>query len=289
MKGITAFEKIGQLPDDIINEYIEWFDKTIIFDQPKPKSAFAFFMTGGWGVAILCVMVSLSVLSGIIWAGLNPPVVTEPPTEKENTFGTEEMVPEEKETVIDSDEMTERKVIYEEEGIQYTSNGDSTCYVSGFTRNFTGAIMIPPSTSRGETVTAVGDRAFYSAKMTEVSLPDTLTSIGEKAFWGCMRLKGIAMCEGLLSIGKGAFEGCTALTTVTIPEGVVVLQEDTFYGCYNLATIHLPAGILSLEEDSLTDCTKLSVIYYKGTAEMWEEVDIWSMFALNSVQIRYES
>lgn len=291
---MTAFEKLNGLPDDMIEEYLAWSTASESRISPKVPNVMSRFMSSGWGVAVLCCVVALSVMVGIIQAGRHPatppagdshPITDGQESVTEPTYTEESM----NMTETDGEDAEETLEIYEDLGIQYTSNQNGTCFVSGLTSDFSGALSIPSTTPRGETVTAVGDRAFYSSHITSVTLPDTVTSIGEKAFWGCMALKEIVMCDGLTDIGKGAFEGCTSLTTVTIPEGVVVLREDTFYGCYNLKNIHLPASILALYEDSLTDCTKLTAIYYKGTAEMWDEVDIWSMFALDSVRIYCES
>ena len=41
--------------------------------RARRESTFARFFGSGWGVAVICAAVSLSVLSGIIWAGQRPP------------------------------------------------------------------------------------------------------------------------------------------------------------------------------------------------------------------------
>ena len=73
MKGIAVFEALT----DIRGEYIldaevdARFLTTPVREREKSPSSFSRFMNSGLGVAIICALVAVSVMGGIIWAGLN--------------------------------------------------------------------------------------------------------------------------------------------------------------------------------------------------------------------------
>ena len=68
MKGITAFEAIGNLSDALIRSAVLPNDACPVVTSPRP-SAFKRFMNSSWGVAAVCALVAVSVMGGIIWAG----------------------------------------------------------------------------------------------------------------------------------------------------------------------------------------------------------------------------
>ena len=71
MKGQLAFEAIGSLPDDLITEAAGYLGfvpvaggRTSAVDSSKrAPSVLSRFFESGWGVALICAVVSLSVLS----------------------------------------------------------------------------------------------------------------------------------------------------------------------------------------------------------------------------------
>ena len=93
MRGQLAFETIGSLPDDLITEaagYLGFLQgsggRTSAADgRRREPSALSRFFESGWGVALVCAVVSLSVLSGIIWAGQRPPAGSPGGVETETT------------------------------------------------------------------------------------------------------------------------------------------------------------------------------------------------------------
>ena len=80
-------------------------------------------------------------------------------------------------------------------GVVYTSNGDGTCYVSGYEYNGyngNGNIVIPSTSPAGYRVTSIGDGAFRACRsLTSITIPDSVTSIGDYAFSNCSRLTSI--------------------------------------------------------------------------------------------------
>lgn len=101
MKGITVFETFTDIRDDYIRgaELDACFWAATAPKKEKGTSAFGRFMNSGWGVAIVCALVAVSVMGGIIWAGFHagdiPPAYSDTATgEVYLTAGTQVVTPE---------------------------------------------------------------------------------------------------------------------------------------------------------------------------------------------------
>lgn len=124
------------------------------------------------------------------------------------------------------------------------------------------SIVVPDS------VTAIGQGAFYGTELEEITLPfiggsrntsnkfighifgalgyaanetfvpvtlkrvilsDTCTDIPAYSFFGCISLREIVIGDGVTEIGVSAFQGCTSLGSVYIPETVVSIPAAANY------------------------------------------------------------
>jgi hypothetical protein len=95
------------------------------------------------------------------------------------------------------------------------SNNQAT--ITGYT-GAGGAVTIP-SEVNGNSVTSIGDGAFYSnANITGITIPTSVITIGSSAFRSCMTLTSVSVPNSVTSIGNSAFWDSTALTHVTLPE-----------------------------------------------------------------------
>lgn len=150
-------------------------------------------------------------------------------------------------------------------GVLTKYNGDST------------VVEIP------ESVTAIGERAFYDCAQLEtviipegihtigshafdqcsnlhtVVLPSTLTAIGDYAFRSCA-LTSVTFPEGLQSIGSYAFLACTGLSEILLPDSVTSLGQSAFQLCTGLKKVHIGSGLRALEISLFEGCTGLTAI-----------------------------
>ena len=107
-----------------------------------------------------------------------------------------------------------------------TNNANGTVTITGVSPTPQFDIEVP-SRLNGRTVTMLGDRLFYDARMlSSVTVPDGVTSIGSYAFYGCRGLTSIFFNGNVpSSVGSGAFNVYPS-TNLTI----YVSRESTGWG-----------------------------------------------------------
>lgn len=160
-------------------------------------------------------------------------------------------------------------------GLEFKSNGDGTCAVSSIGTCEDEEIDIPEKSPEGDTVTAIGEKAFESAKITAVKMPESVTEIGAEAFAYCEKLVTIEFSPALKKIGSRAFQDCTSLAEVTLPDGFEEFGRSagsngeeyegssTFRGCTALAKINIPAKVKAIYDDTFME-TALTEVEIKG-------------------------
>ncbi len=98
-------------------------------------------------------------------------------------------------------------------GLEFTLNDNSDGYVVSRYDKKLGTVIIPES-YKGLPVVAIGDDVFLNCtKLTKVTIPDTVTEIGDYAFWGCSFLT-ITIPKNVKKIGQQAFAECKRLSTI---------------------------------------------------------------------------
>ena len=85
-----------------------------------------------------------------------------------------------------------------------------------------------------------------------------LEDISNLAFFGCTRLKSIAIPEGVTTIGDNVFAYCMGLTSINIPNSVIRIGEQAFLGCSSLTNVIIPNGVTSIDACAFSGCTNLS-------------------------------
>lgn len=107
---------------------------------------------------------------------------------------------------------------------------------------YTGDIVIPSSISSGGgtyNVTAIGERAFYRANITSISLPEGLLTIGKKSLYGT-QITELTIPNSVTRLKDECIEYCPSLTTVTFGEHIadnnwgswVLYRESPKYDIY---------------------------------------------------------
>ena len=95
-------------------------------------------------------------------------------------------------------------------------------------------------------VTSIGERAFYSSGITSITIPNNVCSLGESVFDDCSGLISVVISNSVTSISNYAFSRCSSLTSVTIPNSVTSIGENAFYECSSLASVTIPNSVESI-------------------------------------------
>lgn len=172
------------------------------------------------------------------------------------------------------------------EGLRFRSNGNGTCTVTGIGSCTDEDVIIPAISPQGETVTAIGDSAFYYLTgLRSIRMPDTVTSIGKDAFGYCSNVLSILLSENLQSVGSGAFGGCSQLqrreqdglrylstrtnpcflltgrceerSTYLINPHTRFIYGGAFSNCDTLTELVIPDSILNIGAHAFQECDEL--------------------------------
>ena len=131
--------------------------------------------------------------------------------------------------------------------------------LAGANSNMTSATI--PALYKGDKVTVIKDKAFYSyTKLDTVSMPQTITKIEGGAFYNCASLTSITIPDSVTSIGNSAFYKCTSLTSITIGNSVTSIGYNTFGNCQNLTSITIGNSVTSIGDSAFFKCTSLTSI-----------------------------
>ena len=176
------------------------------------------------------------------------------------------------------------------EGLEFTSNGNRTCYVSGIGTCTDLDIIIPSKSPAGDTVTSIGSFAFYGcSSLTSIEIPEGVTSIEYDAFDGCSSLTSIEIPASVTSIEGSAFGGCSSLnyntygnakylgnksnpyfalieanykniTSCVIHPKTNIIATGAFLDCSSLTSIEIPASVTSIGGGAFDGCCFLTSI-----------------------------
>jgi hypothetical protein len=149
------------------------------------------------------------------------------------------------------------------EGLDFTSNGDGTCYVSGIGTCTDAVVTIPRVSPAGDRVTGIGDSAFFCCySLQSIIILDNVTDISQKAFGGCTSLTNVVIPDSITRIADHTFSYCTALKSISIPDRVTSIGQMAFRNCTSLTSLNIPKSVKNIGEHAfLYSCnfSKISV------------------------------
>lgn len=126
-------------------------------------------------------------------------------------------------------------------------------------QGYTGTINIPPYLE-GQKVTAIGERAFWGdSGLTSITIPNTVTHIGDEAFYNC-GFSEIAIPDSVVSIGNKSFDSCHNLIKLVIPNSVISIGNSAFHGCRGLTNIVIPSSVRHIGMYAFYGCSATSII-----------------------------
>jgi hypothetical protein len=170
------------------------------------------------------------------------------------------------------------------EGLDFISNGDGTCYVSGI-GSCTDTDIVIPRKYNGLPVTELKEQAFKACNITSVIVPDSITTIGKLAFFSCKSLTSVIISDSVTAIGDEAFMSCESLLNVRMSNRTTTIGVNMFDGCKKLASMTIPNSVTTIGNSAFYECDSLkSVTIPKSVVTIGYHAFYWCK-SLTSVTI----
>lgn len=162
---------------------------------------------------------------------------------------------------------------------------DSRNNCKGIVETATNTLVVGgSSTTIYDTVTAIGEGAFFGSGVSNIYIPESVVIIGNSAFSMCKDLSSITIPSGVTEIADGLLSGCSFISTINITGNVTRIGESAFNGTIRLQKIILPASITYIGERAFTNASTNAIIYYRGNGMQWNEIDNHDAVALSNYQ-----
>lgn len=173
------------------------------------------------------------------------------------------------------------------DGLTYMSRGDGTCVLTGLGICRDVELRIPEKSPSGDTVVSIGTSAFLgNTTVKRVIFPETLTTIGDYAFYGSS-LTYVEITSCVKSVGEGAFSSCESLETISVDgenkyyasiDGVLFSKDKSTLICYpsgrKNTSYTIRFGVGTIASAAFLNCVYLEKVNYNGKAAEWADVKI---------------
>ena len=147
-------------------------------------------------------------------------------------------------------------------GLDFRSNGDGTCAVSGVGSCTSACILIPPTSPAGDTVTAILPYAFAEGIVGAIELPSTVTTLTVESFAGCVRLSYVRVASGNTSFLE--YDG-----VLYTADGTTLLYCPA---ARSATTLQLHPSLRRIAAGAFSACSELATVCFNGTTAEWHGV-----------------
>ena len=170
------------------------------------------------------------------------------------------------------------KELYIGDGVTYVGNNafDGMSYIEKvrLPETLTGvgehAFYLVGVTELPSGLVSIGNYAFYGCDFVELVIPKAVTEIPYSAFQSCKKLQRIIFHDDVTTIRGGAFSGCEVLEALVIPENVETIGSDAFHGCQSLKEVTIPDSVVDVGLNAFAWCGALTTMRIGKNAQFQE-------------------
>ena len=150
-----------------------------------------------------------------------------------------------------------------------TEIGNDAFYASGLT-----SVRLPNS------ITAIRTRCFSSCDLIEVNIPEGVKTIEYGGFYGMSSVETLSIPASLESIENGAFNYWTGIKSVSVAEGshyfktqnnmLLSMNNDTLLLCYDrqeITSVEVPSGVTKIFDHVFRECNNLKTLTLPASLE----------------------
>lgn len=106
-------------------------------------------------------------------------------------------------------------------------------------------------------VKKLGNGAFYSSDLFDLTLPDSVSQIGSLLCGECKSLEFVELGNGVKDLGSKTFSGCEKLRNISISKNVEYIKSGAFSGCTELVEVEIPENVRGIEANAFPQHTNL--------------------------------
>ena len=240
-------------------------------------------------LALLCLVLGGIIIAQNAGGGYVPTMadVEEPPSDTTAPTEDETAPPETEPPETDPEPETVEPVVVASEGLEFTSLGDGTSYVSGAGSCRDSFIILPEYSPFGEKVVGIGSYAFRGCDFLKcIELNENLRFIGAYAFYGTDIVNAQIPAE-LEPIGDFAFAACTELEAITVDsansiyadiEGVLYTKDYSKLICYPAGksdnSLFLSSTVDEVATMAFYNCSSIKIVNFDGSHSAFRRIKI---------------
>lgn len=239
-------------------------------------------------LAVLCLVLGGIIIAQNVGSDYIPTMADGEESTSDTTAAEEPEVTEPQETEPAETEPVETEpAVIASEGLEFTSLGDGTSYVSGAGSCRDSFIILPEYSPFGEKVVGIGNYAFRNCDFVKcVELNENLKFVGAYAFYGT-DIVNVNIPAELEQIGDFAFGNCPELENITVDsansiysdiDGVLYNKETTVLICYPQGkaenAISLSSKVEEIKTMAFYNCDLLKIINYDGSVSSFRRIKI---------------
>jgi len=163
---------------------------------------------------------------------------------------------------------------------------DSRDYCNAVIETSTNTLVVGCKTTViPESVTSIGDYAFYNKGLDRANIPDSVTSIGEYAFAYNKNLYGASISSSVKSLEKGVFSNCESLKYLTIGNSVQSIGDYAFSECKNLSYVIISNSVESIGKYAFYKCKNLKDVIIVDSVKSIGEYAFFGCTSLMEITI----
>ena len=137
-----------------------------------------------------------------------------------------------------------------------------------------------------DSLTTIGDTAFYNTALTEITIPKSVTAIKPSAFFYCTKLENVYWnAEDCTKIGYQAFSHCSSLKKVIFGDGVQTVPDEIFRECDSIKTVVIGNDVTDIGDDAFYKCTSITDLTLGNGIEKISGGAFWGCEKLNKITI----
>ena len=172
-------------------------------------------------------------------------------------------------------------------GLEFTSNGNGTCYVSGVGNCRDSFVVIPRVSSEGDRVVGIGEYAFRNCTyLRSIEINDDIRYIGAYAFYGS-GLVNVNIPAEVEGIGDYAFCNCNTLENITVDpqnqmysdvDGVLYNKEmSVIITCpqgKSISNFSISSQVSEIKTMAFYNCNTIKLVNYEGGAAAFRRIKV---------------